>query len=183
MKFLPTESLPDVIVVEPDVFHDDRGYFFEVFREERYRENGIEASFVQDNQSRSAKDALRGLHAQLEPGQGKLVRVIEGEIWDVAVDIRPGSPTFGQHAAATLSGENFRQLWIPPGFLHGFCVLSESADVSYKCTTAYRPEGEIAVAWNDPELAVPWPVSTPSLSKRDAAAPPLASFRDRLEQS
>lgn len=179
MRFLPTE-LPGVVLVEPDVYRDGRGFFYEAWNEQRYREGGVDARFVQDNFSRSAGGALRGLHAQLDPAQGKLVRVASGRVWDVAVDIRVGSPTFGRHAAAELSDDNFRQLWIPPGFAHGFCVLSEAADFEYKVTAPYRREGEIAVSWNDPELAVPWPLETPVLSERDASAPPLAALRDRL---
>lgn len=179
MKFVPTE-IPGVLVVEPDVHRDPRGFFLETWHAEKYREGGIAYDFVQDNHSRSARGTLRGIHAQLEPMQGKLVRVLAGEIWDVAVDLRVSSPTFGRHAAATLDADDFRQLWIPPGFGHGFCVLSESADVAYKCTAPYRPEGEIAVAWNDPELALPWPVDEPLLSARDQAAPTLADVRERL---
>jgi dTDP-4-dehydrorhamnose 3,5-epimerase len=169
-----------VVLIEPDVFRDERGFFLETWREERYRANGIDARFVQDNHSRSRRGALRGLHAQLDPMQGKLVRVVAGEVFDVAVDIRVGSPSFGRHTAATLSAENFLQLWIPPGFAHGFCVLSETAEVEYKCTAPYRPEGEVAIAWNDPELAIAWPVADPVLSPRDALAPRLAELRARL---
>jgi dTDP-4-dehydrorhamnose 3,5-epimerase len=180
MKFLPQEPVPDVVLVEPDVFRDERGFFLETWREERYRQSGIDARFVQDNHSRSRRGALRGLHAQLDPPQGKLVRVVAGVVFDVAVDIRLGSPSFGRHTAATLSAENFLQLWIPPGFAHGFCVLSDAAEVEYKCTEPYRPEGEIAIAWDDPELGIAWPIRDPVLSARDARAPRLAALRERL---
>ncbi len=179
MRFHPTE-VPDVLLIEPDVHRDARGFFLETWREDRYREAGIAQGFVQDNYSRSRRGALRGLHAQLAPAQGKLVRVAAGEIFDVAVDIRVGSPSFGRHAAARLSAENFHQLWIPPGFAHGFCVLSETADVEYKCTAPYTPAGEIAVAWDDPDLAIPWPVEKPVVSDRDRAAPRLAALHERL---
>lgn len=176
---MPTE-IPDVVLVDPDVHGDPRGFLLETWHAEKYAAGGITADFVQDNWSRSRKGILRGLHAQLDPAQGKLVRCMAGEIWDVAVDVRRGSPSFGNHTAATLTGENFRQLWIPPGFLHGFVVLSDVADLEYKCTTLYRPETEIAVAWNDPALAIPWPVTEPLLSERDQRAEPLASFEARL---
>ena len=179
MKFELT-ALPGVIVVEPDVHLDSRGFFLETYHEEKYAAGGIGLRFVQDNHSRSSRGSLRGLHAQLDPAQGKLVRVISGEVWDVAIDARVGSPGFGRHVAATLSADNFRQLYVPPGFLHGFCVISEMAEVEYKVTAPYRPEGEIAVAWNDPELAIPWPVDAPVLSARDAAAPLLAEQRSWL---
>lgn len=179
MKFLPTD-LPEVVLIEPDVFRDPRGFFLETWQEEKYRRGGVDVAFVQDNHSRSARDALRGLHAQLDPAQGKLIRVSSGEIFDVAVDIRLGSPRFGRHVGVKLDAVDMRQLWIPPGFAHGFCVLSDGADVEYKCTAPYRPEGEIAIAWNDPEIAVPWPVGEPLLSARDTAAPPLAEVRELL---
>ena len=180
VKFEPLE-IPDVILIEPDVHADDRGFFFEIWQAEKYAAGGVDARFVQDNQSRSSRGALRGLHAQLEPAaQGKLVRAISGEIWDVAVDIRRGSPHFGKFVSARLSGENFRQIWVPPGFAHGFCVLSEGADVEYKCTAPWLPEAEIAVAWNDPAIGVPWPIDEPLLSPRDGAAPPLAELTERL---
>lgn len=180
MEFRPTQELPEVVLIEPDVHRDSRGFFLEVWRAEKYAAGGIDATFVQDNHSRSAHGALRGLHAQLDPPQGKLVRCLAGEIWDVAVDVRVGSPSFGRFAGAKLTGENFHQLWVPPGFAHGFCVLSESADVEYKCTAPYRPEGEIAVAWNDPEIAVPWPIAEPVLSARDMQAPRLADLAGKL---
>jgi len=175
MEFRETE-LPGVILVVPDVHRDARGYFLESYQEEKYRAGGIEARFVQDNQSRSTRGTLRGLHAQIQPAQGKLVRVLMGEIFDVAVDIRRGSTRFGQTSCATLSDENFHQLFVPPGFLHGFCVTSEVAVVAYKTTAVYNPAGEIAVAWNDPEIAIPWPVRAPHLSDRDRNAPRLATL-------
>jgi len=183
MRFAPADAaLPEVIVVEPDVHRDDRGFFLETWREERYREAGIAGPFVQDNHSRSARGTLRGLHAQVRRPQGKLVRAVRGEIFDVAVDIRPDSSTFGRWAGATLTEENFHQLWVPPGFAHGFCVLSESAEVEYKCTDVYVREDEIAIAWNDPEIGILWPerLGKPLLSPRDRAAVPLAAARDRI---
>lgn len=182
MKVLKT-PLPGVLLVEPFVHQDERGFFLETYRAERYAEHGISAPFVQDNHSRSRQGTLRGLHAQLNPAQGKLVRCIAGEIIDVAVDIRLGSPTFGQHFATPLTATNFRQLWIPPNFAHGFLVISENAEVEYKVTEPYRPQTELAIAWNDPELAIPWPVLVPSLSNRDAAAPRLAEVRDKLPRA
>jgi dTDP-4-dehydrorhamnose 3,5-epimerase len=179
VRFLPTE-IPEVVVVEPDVHRDERGFFLETYHRDKYREGGITATFVQDNHSRSAADTLRGLHAQEKRPQGKLVRCIEGEIFDVAVDVRRGSPTFGRWVAVVLSADNFRQLWIPEGFLHGFCVLSPLAQVEYKCTDLYAPDDELSVAWNDPDLGVRWPVTAPRVSPRDQRAPTLAAVTDRL---
>jgi dTDP-4-dehydrorhamnose 3,5-epimerase len=179
LRFVRTE-IPGVLVIEPVVHRDPRGFFLETWHLEKYRAGGVDAAFVQDNHSRSARDTLRGLHAQHPRAQGKLVRVIAGEIWDVAVDVRRGSPTFARHIAVVLSADNHRQIWVPPGFLHGFVVTSDAAQVEYKCTEIYRPEDEFCVAWNDPELAIPWPVASPVLSPRDAAAPPLARVRERL---
>jgi dTDP-4-dehydrorhamnose 3,5-epimerase len=179
MRFVPTE-LPGVVVVEPRVHRDARGFFVETYHEPRYREHGIALPFVQDNHSLSRRGTLRGLHGQSPRPQGKLVRVIEGEIWDVAVDVRLGSPGFARHAAVVLSAENFRQVYVPPGVLHGFCVLSEVAQVEYKCTEVYDPQADFSVRWNDPELAVPWPISDPLLSEKDARAPFLRELRDRL---
>jgi dTDP-4-dehydrorhamnose 3,5-epimerase len=172
--------LPGVLLIEPFVHQDERGFFLETYRAERYAEHGITAPFVQDNHSRSRQGTLRGLHAQLDPAQGKLVRCIAGEIIDVAVDIRVGSPAFGKHFATPLTAANFRQLWIPPGFAHGFLVISENAEVEYKVTAPYRPQTEIVIAWNDPELGIPWPVLVPTLSNRDATAPRLAESTERL---
>lgn len=179
MRFLTTE-LPGVILVEPDVHGDSRGFFLETYHERKYREGGITPRFVQDNHSRSVARTLRGLHAQLRQPQGKLVRALEGEIFDVAVDIRRGSPSFGRWLGVRLSADNFRQLYIPPGFAHGFCVLTAAAQVEYKCTALYDREDEIGVAWNDPDLAIAWPVPDPILSPKDAAAPRLAEILDRL---
>ena len=172
MKFLPTE-LPGVILIEPDVFKDARGFFLETYHERKYAEGGIVGPFVQDNHSYSARGTLRGLHAQLRHPQGKLVRAVEGEMFDVAVDIRRSSPTFGKWVVNELSEENHRQLWVPPGFAHGFCVTSESADFAYKCTAFYDPASERCVAWNDPRIGVVWPIAEPLLSAKDAAAPRL----------
>jgi dTDP-4-dehydrorhamnose 3,5-epimerase len=180
VRFLPT-AIPDVVLVEPDVHRDARGFFLESHHARKYAQGGIDAAFVQDNHSRSTRGTLRGLHAQIPPrAQGKLVRVSLGEVFDVAVDVRRGSPTFGKHVAQRLSAENFLQLWIPPGFVHGFLVTSEVAEFQYKCTDVYDPGTEIVVAWNDPALAIPWPVGEPILSARDAAAPTLAEIAARL---
>jgi len=182
MKCVPTD-IPVVIIIEPQIFRDDRGFFLETFHREKYAAGGIDAVFVQDNHSRSAKGTVRGLHAQLRRPQGKLIRVIEGEVYDVAVDIRRGSPHFGQWVGAWLSAENFRQIYIPPGFAHGFCVTSEVAQVEYKCTDFYDPESEISIQWNDPELKINWPleeIGAPALSKKDIAAKPLQQLMDVL---
>ena len=181
MEFRP-QPIPDVLLVVPEVHGDARGFFLETWHERKYREGGIGAAFVQDNQSRSRRGTLRGLHAQLKSPQGKLVRAARGEIWDVAVDIRLGSPSFGRFVAATLSEQNAHQLWVPPGFAHGFCVLSEEADVEYKCTTLYDPGDEIAIQWDDPAIGIPWPISDPVLSARDRAARPLAECVARLRE-
>ena len=173
-------SIPGVLIIEPDVHRDGRGYFVETYRADKYLQAGIADAFVQDNQSRSAGGILRGLHLQLKQPQGKLIRVIEGEIYDIAVDVRRGSATFGQWVAVTLSGENFRQCYIPPGFAHGFYVVSAVADVEYKCTDVYDPTGELGIAWNDPVLAIPWPNPAPILSARDQNHPTLAAVMDRL---
>jgi dTDP-4-dehydrorhamnose 3,5-epimerase len=172
MKFVPTE-LPEVIVVEPDVHRDQRGYFLEAYHQRKYAQGGIAGPFLQDNHSYSLRGTLRGLHAQRRNPQGKLIRVVHGEIFDVAVDIRRGSPTFGRWVAVTLSGANAKQCYVPPGFAHGFCVLSDSADVEYKCTDFYDPRDEIGVRWNDPDLAIPWPLSDPIVSQKDASLPLL----------
>ena len=169
-------DIPGVVLVKPRVHSDDRGFFVETYHEPRYRENGIPDRFVQDNHSRSAQNTLRGLHAQLDPEQGKLVRAVEGEIFDVAVDIRVGSPTFRNWVGVALSADNFRQLWVPPGFAHGFCVTSPVAQVEYKCTELYDPEREIEIAWNDPQIGITWPTLEPLLSTKDAAAPRLAEI-------
>ncbi|HEV8631743.1 MAG TPA: dTDP-4-dehydrorhamnose 3,5-epimerase [Thermoanaerobaculia bacterium] len=179
MRVVETE-LPGVLVVEPTVHRDARGFFLESYNERRYREAGIDAVFVQDNHSRSAARTLRGLHLQVKSPQGKLVRVIEGEIWDVAVDVRPGSPTYRRWVGVVLSAENFRQIWVPPGFAHGFCVLSELAQVEYKVTVPWDRDDELSIAWDDPELAIAWPVDQPLLSVKDRDAPRLAEVAPRL---
>lgn len=176
-------KLPEVVVIEPRVFRDPRGFFLESFNAARYREEaGIEATFVQDNHAGSVERTLRGLHAQRAFPQGKLVRAIEGEVWDVAIDIRRGSPNFGEWVAVTLSAENFRQLWIPPGFAHGYCVLGSGAQVEYKVTDFYRPEDELGILWNDPEIGIEWPIEDPLISKKDAAAKPLSEVLDLLPE-
>jgi dTDP-4-dehydrorhamnose 3,5-epimerase len=179
MQVRPTE-LPDVLIVEPDVYRDARGFFLESFNARKYEAHGIPASFVQDNHSSSVARTLRGLHMQISEPQGKLVRVVAGEVFDVAVDVRHGSPTFRRWVAVRLSADNFLQCYIPPGFAHGFCVLSERAQVEYKCTSFYSAAGEIGIAWNDPDVGVDWPVTQPLLSDRDASLPKLAEVMDRL---
>lgn len=168
--------LDGVLIIDPQVFGDVRGMFFESWHRDRYAEAGVPSTFVQDNVSRSARGTLRGLHLQHPFGQGKLVQVLEGEVFDVAVDVRVGSPTFGSWVGERLSAENHRQLYIAPGFAHGFCVLSESALFFYKCTELYHPETEISIAWNDPVVGIDWPVEAPVLSQRDAAGLPLAKL-------
>ena len=179
MRAVPTE-LPEVIVIEPVVHQDARGFFLETYHREKYQQLGIRESFVQDNHSRSAHGTVRGLHLQLAPMQGKLVRVVHGEIFDVALDVRRGSPTFGRWAGVHLSAENFRQIYVPPGFAHGFSVLTPVAEVEYKCTAVYTPATEIGIAWNDPALAISWGVDSPILSARDQHHLPLAAMLDRL---
>jgi dTDP-4-dehydrorhamnose 3,5-epimerase len=173
-------DLDGVILVAPDVFHDERGFFLETYHRDKYAAGGIPETFVQDNQSFSHRGVLRGLHAQLRHPQGKLVRAIVGEIFDVAVDIRPDSPTFGKWVGATLSAENAHQLYVPPGFAHGFCVLSDMAHVQYKCTDVYRPGDEIGIVWNDPEIGVDWPVRDPRVNEKDGKAPRLAEIVQKL---
>ena len=177
MKVTETR-LPGVLIIEPKVHGDARGFFLETFRRAAYREAGIALEFVQDNHSRSRRGVLRGLHSQAVRPQGKLVRCSRGEVFDVAVDIDPASPTFGQWVGARLSDENHRQLWIPPGYAHGFLVLSELADFEYKCTDYYDPENEVGVAWNDPDIGIEWPLPEPLLSAKDAALPSLSSLAD-----
>ena len=179
MRFVSTE-LPGVVLVEPDIHRDGRGFFFETYQMEKYRAGGIEGPFVQDNHSRSVAGTLRGLHLQVRRPQGKLVRAIEGEIFDVAVDVRRGSPTFGRWVGVTISAENFRQCYIPPGFAHGFAVVSAVAQVEYKSTDLYDPADELGVAWNDPAIGIVWPIAQPVLSERDRKHQPLASLLDRL---
>lgn len=176
MKIVDT-AIPDVKIIEPTVFGDERGFFFESFNARRFNELlGIDVAFVQDNHSRSVKNVLRGLHYQLHQPQGKLVRVAVGEVWDVAVDIRRGSPSFGTWVGITLSAANKRQLWIPAGFAHGFLVTSEVAEFLYKTTDYYAPAHERAIAWDDPQLAIRWPLTgEPSLSGKDRVAAALSS--------
>lgn len=180
MKIRPTQ-LPEVMTIEPDVFGDARGYFMETWNDARYRELGIAGPFVQDNVSLSGRGVLRGLHFQHPNDQGKLVYALQGEIFDVAVDVRRGSPTFGRWAAATLNAENKLQMYIPPGFAHGFCVLSDQALFAYKCSAFYSPEHETAIRWDDPDIGIPWPVAAPRLSAKDQAALRMADVpRERL---
>jgi dTDP-4-dehydrorhamnose 3,5-epimerase len=179
VRFAPTD-LPEVIVVEPDIHRDGRGFFLETYHAEKYRRGGIDGRFVQDNHSLSTAGTLRGLHLQLRRPQGKLIRVIQGEIFDVAVDVRRGSPTFGRWVGVAISADNHRQCYVPPGFAHGFSVVSPTAQVEYKCTELYDPASEIGVAWNDPALAIAWPVVEPVLSDRDRQHPTLAELLDVL---
>jgi dTDP-4-dehydrorhamnose 3,5-epimerase len=173
VRVSPT-NIAGVLIIEPRVHHDGRGLFLETFHEERYAQHGIDGPFVQDNQSRSVARTLRGLHLQVRRPQGKLIRVVEGEVFDIAVDVRRGSPTFGHWVSVTLSAQNFKQCYVPPGFAHGFCVTSAVAEVEYKCTDYYDPASEIGIAWNDPQLAIPWPLDDPILSDRDRRNPTLA---------
>ena len=172
MKVIET-ALAGVLIIEPKVFGDQRGFVLESFQTERYRDAGIELPFVQDNHSRSQRGVLRGLHFQRTRPQGKLVSVSRGSVYDVAVDINPDSPTCGQFVGVELNDENHRQLWVPPGYAHGFCVLSEVADFQYKCTDLYYPEDEGGLIWNDPEVNIPWPIETPKLSAKDQCNPTL----------
>ena len=177
MKFISTE-IPGVIIVEPDVFGDHRGFFMESWHAEKFAEGGIDEQFVQDNHSRSNQGILRGLHYQIEQPQGKLVRVLSGEVFDVAVDLRRDSPTFGKWFGMTLNDIDKKMLWVSPGFAHGFYVVSEQADFFYKCTELYAPEHERAIRWDDPDLAIDWPIASgqePVLAPKDAAA---KSFKD-----
>lgn len=171
MNILPT-NIPNLLVIEPKIFGDERGFFFESFNAKRFLDaTGVDLAFVQDNHSKSSRHVLRGLHYQIRQPQGKLVRVVAGEVFDVAVDIRKSSPTFGQSFGMILSAENKRMLWIPPGFAHGFLVLSETAEFLYKTTDFYAPEYERSILWNDPALAINWPINnvTPVLSAKDQA--------------
>ena len=171
-------KLDGCVIIEPKVFGDERGFFLETFQAERYAsEAGITLPFVQDNHSRSSKSVLRGLHFQKTKPQGKLVRVVRGQVYDVAVDIRNGSPTYGQWEGLILSEENKTQLWVPPGFAHGFVVLSDTADFEYKCTDYYDPSDEGSILWNDSDLDIPWPIDNPILSNKDASADRLADLK------
>lgn len=171
MKIRPTK-LPDVLIIEPEVFGDQRGFFMETWNQKKFRDAGLNIDFVQDNHSSSVKNTLRGLHYQLTQTQGKLVRVTAGEVFDVAVDLRKSSPTFGQWAGEILSAENRRLFWVPPGFAHGFLVLSETAEFQYKCTDFYNPASEKCIIWNDSHLQIDWPLK--------AGAQPMLSAKDRL---
>jgi dTDP-4-dehydrorhamnose 3,5-epimerase len=178
VKFIKTK-LPGVLLIEPDIFRDPRGFFLETYQQKKYREAGLTGDFVQDNHSHSVRNTLRGLHYQLKHPQGKLVMALTGTILDIVVDIRKNSPTFGQWLGETLSGENKRQLYVPEGFAHGFCVLSETADVLYKCTDFYVPEDERGILWSDPQIGIDWPVKNPLLSNKDKELPSLAEAKER----
>jgi dTDP-4-dehydrorhamnose 3,5-epimerase len=175
LKVTPT-SIPDVLIIEPKVFGDERGFFYESFNQQAFNKaTGTNVQFVQDNHSRSARGVLRGLHYQVKQPQGKLVRVVQGAVFDVAVDIRASSPTFGHHVSVELSAENKCMLWVPEGFAHGFVTLSDTAEFLYKTTNYYAPEFERSIAWDDPALGIPWPIEdTPSLSAKDQQAKRLA---------
>jgi dTDP-4-dehydrorhamnose 3,5-epimerase len=174
MRLIPT-ALPDVLVVEPRVFRDERGFFYESWNRRTLAEAGLDVDFVQDNHSRSTRGVLRGLHYQVEHAQGKLVRVVVGEVWDVAVDLRASSPTFGRHVAIRLSASEPRMLWVPPGFAHGFLVLSDVAEFLYKTTDYWYPAHERTLLWNDPALGIDWPDAAPLLAPKDAAGAPFAA--------
>jgi len=173
MNFLPT-ALSGVIVVEPDIFSDERGFFLETFSRAKYKRGGIDCEFPQDNHSRSRQDTIRGLHAQRYHPQGKLVRVVAGAIFDVVVDIRRESPTYLKWISVELSSDNFRQIYVPPGYAHGICITSDFAEIEYKCTDYYDPADELRIAWNDPAIGIKWPVQSPILSDKDRQARTLA---------
>lgn len=173
-------AIDDLVLVEPEVHGDERGFLVETFRERTWRELGVEASFVQDNHSRSAVGILRGLHFQLRPGQAKLVRCVRGRIWDVAVDLRRESETYRRWDGHQLDDSSHRQLYVPVGFAHGFCVLSEEADVAYRISSYFDPETEAGIAWDDPDLGIEWPLGEPRLSERDRGLPRLAELADTL---
>jgi dTDP-4-dehydrorhamnose 3,5-epimerase len=170
-------SLPGVLLIEPKVYADTRGFFMETYHAAHFRAHGIDAVFVQDNHSRSVRGVLRGLHYQEPNPQGKLVRCTRGALFDVAVDIRVGSPQFGKWTSAELTEENRRMMWVPPGFAHGFCALSDIADIIYKCTTLYDASNDLVILWSDPDLGITWPIAKPTLSPKDAAAPRLKDAR------
>jgi len=173
-------SIPGVLIIEPKVFGDSRGFFLESYNRFRYEEHGIDDFFVQDNHSRSKRGVLRGLHCQREFSQAKLVSVARGQVFDVAVDIRLGSPTFGKHVSVILDDENHRQFYVPRGFAHGFCVLSKEADFNYKCSDYYHPESEIGLRYDDIELNINWPIETPLVSEKDGKYPTLATIDRNL---
>jgi dTDP-4-dehydrorhamnose 3,5-epimerase len=179
MRVIHTE-IPEVLLIEPDVFKDERGFFLETYHAHKYAEHGITGSFVQDNHSRSVANTIRGLHLQVARPQAKLIRVVEGDILDVAVDVRRGSPWFGKWACVRLTADSFRQYYIPEGFAHGFSVLSPFAEIEYKCTDVYDPHGQLGISWNDPTLNIPWAVDDPVLSDRDRANLPLNGLLDQL---
>jgi dTDP-4-dehydrorhamnose 3,5-epimerase len=179
MKF-STTPLTKLILIEPDVYEDNRGQFFEAYHRKKYSDGGIPDEFVQHNQSRSRKGVLRGLHMQLKKPQGKLVRVLSGEAFDVAVDIRIGSPTFKKWMGVVLSGDNHKQLFVPPGFAHGFFAMSENVEFEYKCTEFYDKNDEAVILWNDPDIGIDWPVNDPLLSEKDKTAPKLKDILDKL---
>jgi dTDP-4-dehydrorhamnose 3,5-epimerase len=169
-------TIDGLLIITPGIFEDERGFFMETYNADKFKEIGINHPFYQDNHSKSAKDILRGLHFQSKPGQAKLIRAISGTIWDVAVDIRENSPTFGKWFAVELSAENKKMFYIPTGFAHGFCVLSDIAEVCYKVSNVYIAETECGIAWDDPDLAIDWPVKTPLLSERDKSNPTLKEY-------
>lgn len=173
MIFTPCPILPEVIIVEPEIFTDERGYFMETYHQEKFTGGGLGISFVQDNQSMSARGTLRGLHYQIKRPQGKMVRVLSGEVFDVSVDIRKSSANFGKWFGIILSADNKKAVYIPPNFAHGFCVLTERAEFFYKCTDFYNPDYERAIRWDDPDLAIDWPIKEPILSEKDAECPLL----------
>lgn len=179
MKVIETK-LPGVLIIEPKVFGDTRGFFKETFQAQRYREAGIEYDFVQDNHSRSKKGVLRGLHFQITKPQGKLVSCSQGAVFDVAVDVDPLSATFGQYVGIELTEDNHRQFWVPPGYAHGFCVLTDTADFQYRCTDYYDPSDEGGLIWNDPDAAIDWPIDQPILSEKDARLPSLKELENQL---
>lgn len=179
MKVIETD-LPGVLIIEPKVFGDSRGFFFETYQKQRYAEAGITYDFVQDNRSRSQRGVLRGLHFQVKKPQGKLVSVSQGEVYDVAVDINPASESFGKYVGVSLSEDNHRQLWVPPGYAHGFAVISEIADFQYKCTDYYDSADEAGIVWDDSRIAINWPVQNPSLSDKDKILPTLAEYIEGL---
>jgi dTDP-4-dehydrorhamnose 3,5-epimerase len=176
---LETE-LEGLVLIEAEAYGDERGFLLESYRADRWRDLGVDAEFVQENHSRSRRGVLRGIHFQLHPGQAKLVRCVRGAIWDVAVDLRRGSPTYGRWQGFELSDRNHRQLYVPVGFGHGFCVLSEEVDVAYKLSSYYDPDQEAGIRWDDPDVGIDWPISDPVLSERDRSAPTLAQVADEL---
>ena len=178
MKVIETK-LPGVLIIEPTVFDDTRGFFKETYQAQRYRDAGIEYDFVQDNHSRSQKGVLRGLHFQISKPQGKLVSCSQGAVFDVAVDVDPLSATFGQYVGIELTEDNHRQFWLPPGYAHGFCVLTDTADFQYKCTDYYDPSDEGGLIWNDPDVAIKWPIDQPLLSDKDIKLPTLKELANQ----